>query len=719
MAEIPQTFSESWYRVASQRISLRAHVQIQRQYFRGEKWHVLHDPFNNQFFRIRPAAYEFVSRLNRRRTVQEAWDECLELFTDEAPGQEEVIRLLAQLYHANLLQYELSRDSRQLFDRFKKRRQREVRSYLLSIMFARFPLFDPDAFLQRTLSFVRLLLGPVGMIAWIAVVAYGGKLVFDNFAGVQEQTQGLLAPGNLVLLYIGLVILKAFHEFGHAYVCRHYGGEVHVMGIMLLVFTPIPYMDATSSWAFRKRRHRILVGAAGMIVEIFVAGLATIVWAKTDGGTIHNLAYNMMITASVSTIVFNINPLLRFDGYYILSDLVDIPNLHSQAAKQTLYLVERFAFGCRKAIPSTQVLGETLFLYVYWVASRIYRVIVFGGILLIVADKFLLLGLLMLLICAVSWVLVPIGRLFRYLSSSPKLDRTRFRATTVVTGIAVGLIVLLQVVPYPVRFRAPGILQAESYTVVINESPGFIAEVVAAPGAMVKAGDPLVRLNDPELGFEFAVATAQLNETRILHRRAMGAEPADVKPLEERQQAIRQRLDQLEHRRRMLIVRARQDGQWVASELQDQVGMWLRRGVVLGQIIDDSSFVFRAVVSRREESQLSNSEIRGIQIRLPGEAGKKIDVPLDQYRVIPAGQQLLPSAALGWAGGGEIAVDLSDESGRKATELFFEVRAGVPATDTVLIHGRSGRMRFQLPGKPILSQLVRKLRQLLQERYQI
>jgi putative peptide zinc metalloprotease protein len=344
---------------------------------------------------------------------------------------------------------------------------------------------------------------------------------------------------------------------------------------------------------------------------------------------------------------------------------------------------------------------------------------VFGGILLIVADKFLLLGLLMLLICAVSWVLVPIGRLFRYLASSPKLDRTRFRATTVVTSIAVGLIVLLQVVPYPVRFRAPGILQAESYTVVINESPGYIAEVVAAPGTMVKAGDPLVRLNDPELGFEFAVATAQLNETRILRRRAMGSEPADVKPLEERQQAIRQRLDQLEHRRRTLIVRARQDGQWVASKLQDQVGMWLHRGVVLGQIIDDSSFVFRAVVSRREESQLSNSEIRDIQIRLPGEAGKKIDVPLDQYRVIPAGQQLLPSAALGWAGGGEIAVNPTDESGRKASELFFEVRAGVPATDIVLVHGRSGRMRFQLPGKPILSQLVRKLRQLLQERYQI
>jgi putative peptide zinc metalloprotease protein len=719
MADVPQTFSESWYRVASQRISVRAHVQMQRQFFRGEKWYVLCDPFNNQFFRIRPAAYEFVSRLNRRRTVQEVWDECLELFADDAPGQEEVIRLLAQLYHANLLQYELSRDSRQLFDRYKKRRQREIRGYLLSIMFARFPLFDPDAFLKRTMPFAKLLMGPLGVIVWLTVIGYSGKLLIDNFDAVQQQTEGLLAPGNLVMLYAGLIILKIFHEFGHAYVCRYFGGEVHVMGVMLLVFTPIPYMDATSSWAFRNRWHRMLVAAAGMIVEIFVAAVAVVIWAKTDGGALHGLAYNMMITASVSTVIFNINPLLRFDGYYILSDLIDIPNLHGQAAKQMLYITEKFAFGCRNAKTATTSIFEALFLYVYWVASRIYRVIVFGGILLIVADMFLLLGLIMLIICGISWVIVPVGRLFKYLASSPKLDRTRLRAISVVVSTAVLLILLLQVIPYPVRFRAPGVLQAKQFTVVINESAGYITEVLAEPGQKVKLGDPLVRLADPELKFEFKAAHAQRSEARIMRRRAMEMEPADIQPLSERLEAIEKRIEQLQQRQDTLIVRARQDGEWIAPRLHDQIGRWLHRGVMLGQIIDDSAFVFRAVVNRREESQLSSDEIRDIEIRFPGQAGTRIPIDLAAFQVIPAAQTTLPSAALGWTGGGTIAVDLSDPSGMRTTELFFEIRADVPNADAALLHGRAGSMRLELPGKPILSQCIRRLRQLLQERYQI
>ncbi len=144
--------------------------------------------------------------------------------------------------------------------------------------------------------------------------------------------------GNLVLLYLGLIFIKTVHEFGHAIFCRKYGGEVHVMGVMLMIFTPMPYVDATSSWSFRERYKRVLVGAAGMIVELFVAALATFVWAKTAPGTLHSLAYNMMFVASVSTLIFNINPLLRFDGYYILSDLIEIPNLNQRATGQLTHL---------------------------------------------------------------------------------------------------------------------------------------------------------------------------------------------------------------------------------------------------------------------------------------------------------------------------------------------------------------------------------------------
>src|SRR5436190_23757914 len=157
-----KTFSESWYRVANQRICLRPGVKVRRQNFRGERWMVLENPFSNQFFRLRPAAYEFVARLRPERTVEQVWQECLDRFPDDAPSQEAVIQLLSQLYFANLLQYDLAADSAQLFERYNKRRQREVRAQFMNLMFMRFPLLAPDRFLQKTLPFVGKLISPLG-----------------------------------------------------------------------------------------------------------------------------------------------------------------------------------------------------------------------------------------------------------------------------------------------------------------------------------------------------------------------------------------------------------------------------------------------------------------------------------------------------------------------------------------------------------------------------
>ncbi|MCK4535610.1 MAG: M50 family metallopeptidase, partial [Desulfuromonadales bacterium] len=345
MAKNSKTFSESWHRIVDQKISLRANVKVRKQYFRGELWYVLQDPFNNQFFRLRPSAHELVIRLRQDRTVGEIWEESLERDPDGVPGQEEVIQLLSQLHFANLLYYERPSDSANLFDRYKRRKQRELKSKLLSIMFFRLPLFDPDRLLKRCMPVTKLMVNYWAALVWLAVVGFALKLVFDRFDEVSSQAQGLLSPDNLFFLYLGLILIKALHEIGHAVVCRHFGGEVHTMGIMFLIFTPIPYMDATSSWAFRSRWRRAFVGGAGMIVEIFAAGLATFVWAYTGPGVVHSVAYNMMFIASVSTVLFNANPLLRFDGYYILSDLLDIPNLHTRSRLYLRHLVEYYVFA--------------------------------------------------------------------------------------------------------------------------------------------------------------------------------------------------------------------------------------------------------------------------------------------------------------------------------------------------------------------------------------
>ena len=181
MADSTSTFSESWYRVANQRLCLRPGVRVRRQNFRGERWFVLENPFTNEYFRIRPEAYEFVARLDPRRTVEEVWRDCLEKHPDDAPGQEAVLQLLSQLYFSNLLQYDQATDAANLFERFKKRQQQEWRSRLLNIMFMRFPLLDPDRFLVHTLPVVGKFISWFGAILWLVVVGAGIKVVADNW----------------------------------------------------------------------------------------------------------------------------------------------------------------------------------------------------------------------------------------------------------------------------------------------------------------------------------------------------------------------------------------------------------------------------------------------------------------------------------------------------------------------------------------------------------
>ncbi|MBL9128713.1 MAG: hypothetical protein JNL97_13750, partial [Verrucomicrobiales bacterium] len=512
MARPNETFSESWHRVASQRIALAPGVRVRRQTFRGERFYVLEDPLSNQFFRLRPAAYEFVARLRRDRTVDQAWQECLERFPDEAPGQEAALRLLGQLYQANLLHYDQASDTEALFQRYRKRSQREFRSRLSNIMFFRIPLLDPDRFLVWAMPLVRPLTGRFGALLWLFVVGLGLKTVADRWTAVLDQYQGVLAPANLPWLYGALVVLKTLHELGHAFLCRRFGGEVHTLGVLFMIFTPVPYVDVTSSWGFRSRWHRILVGLGGMIVELFVAAIAAVVWANTGPGPIHAVAYNVMFVASVSTLLFNLNPLLRFDGYYILGDWLGIPNLAQLANRQLRHLFEHHLFGVKPAESPSRTRTEAAWLTTYGISSGIYRIFVFGGILLAIADRYLLLGLVMLATCAVAWVVVPAVRLVRYLGASPRLDRVRPRAVAVVAVLALLVAAPLAVIPFPNTFTALGIVQAIDRARVVTETAGKIDRIVADPRQPVRRGDVLVELSNPELDHALAATRAALDE---------------------------------------------------------------------------------------------------------------------------------------------------------------------------------------------------------------
>lgn len=227
MAEPSYMFSESWHRVASQRIALRPTLRIRRQFFRGERWYVLQDPFSNRFYRFRPKAYNFLARLSAHKTVDEVWRECMDLAPGGAPGQQETVQLLAELYQANLIQSDISPDSAKLFERQRKQKQKELGAKFTSALFIRIPLWDPQHFLQRAYPFVKYIMNHWMAWLWLLVVGGAVKIVFENFGAATDRTQEILAPGNIPLLLVTFFIIKIFHEMGHAFACTKFGGEVH------------------------------------------------------------------------------------------------------------------------------------------------------------------------------------------------------------------------------------------------------------------------------------------------------------------------------------------------------------------------------------------------------------------------------------------------------------------------------------------------------------
>ena len=713
------TYSESWHLVANLRLKLRSTVEVQRQFYRGEKWYVLRDPFNNRFFRVQPAAYDFIMRLNADRTVEEVWLACMEDFSQTAPGQADVVMLLGQMYSMNLLDTDVSPDTRQMFSRYTLTRRKELRSQLMNILFIRLPLFDPEKLLERFSGLIHKILSPAGAVVWLITLLVAIKLVVDNADVALDSAQAVLAPDNLFLLYLGLIFVKACHEIGHAVVCHRYGGEVHTMGLMFMLFTPLPYMDATSSWGFRSRWQRAYVGAAGMVAELFIASLAAMYWAVSGQGALHSLAYNIMFVASVSTVLFNANPLLRLDGYYILSDLLDIPNLSARSTEYIRYLLEHFIFKYNGAVSSAKNRQEAIELTLYGILSAIYKVMISLGIILFIADKWLILGTILAIVGVVTGVFLPTIRFISWLFLDARLLQCR-RRIIAQSALFLAVFTLLTILlPFPHNIYAPGVVESFPDIKVVNMVSGHVKEYLVTPGQRVVAGQPLVRLENKELLFSLMSAESRVVEMRVKERQALGKTIADLKPVLKELRVAEESLVELRRNESELIVRARANGIWIPANKESISGLWVERGRYMGDIVGGDRFQFAAVVAQEEVSELFDSSVKSVEVRLWGEAHQRITT--EEVRIIPYQHEKLPSPALGQMGGGNVSVQSTQQQGGdNAAEPFFLVNALLEKNSGAhLLHGRSGTIRFTLEPKPLMEQWSRYIYQLFQKRYRL
>jgi len=710
-------FSPSWYRVAALVPRLRGHAHLHRHQYRGQTWFVLQDRSNERFHRFSPSAYAFIGLMDGQRAVQEIWDLVSTKLGDDAPTQPEVVQLLSQLHAADVLQCDISPDTAELLQRHEKQKRKKLQQRLMSFFAWQFPLFDPERFLQQAAPLVRPFFGWSGAILWCLLVIPASLLGLAHWSDLTDNiVDQVTTPHNLVLLWFLFPIIKALHEFGHAFAVKVFGGEVHEMGVMLLVFSPVPYVEASASSAFDSKWKRAFVGAAGMVVELAVASIAMFVWVSVEPGTVRALAYNTILIAGISTVIFNANPLLRFDGYYILADLIEIPNLRGRANHYLGYVCERYLFKREDAQLPHATPGERAWFVAYAVTSFIYRIFVVAAILLFLTEQLFVLGVLFAAMTAFTWFVLPVGKGLSYLFTSPRIRKVRGRAIAISFGALAAVLAVLCVLPVPFRTRAEGIVWIPDEAIVRAEVDGFVERVIAIPGSRVSAGEALVICRDPMITKDVKVLEGQLREIKARIREQVPTDLAKAKMLEEEERYILERLARAKERERDLVIRSKTSGTLVLPQADDLPGRFIRRGALLAHVVDLETITVRTIVDQTD-IDLIRYETRGVQVRL----AERLDQAMsgEVKRLVPAASDELPSPALGSEGGGQVPLDPRDSKGHTAIRKVFQIDVELPASHGILNVGGRVYVRFDHGTESLAGQWYRQGRQLFLSRFNV
>lgn len=711
-------FSGAWYRVADLRPRLRRQARISRHTYRGELWYVLQDQGTGRFQRLNPAAYRVVALMDGERTLEEIWRNVCLTQGDEAPTQDEILQVLSRLHQANVLISDRRPDLGEMEERRAKTHLAKIKQYFANPMSLKIPLIDPDAFLT---AMVRAMPGSISfwVFVWAIVVGLGAAgAVYQWKALTGDLASRVFHVDNVLLMALAFPLLKAIHEIGHGLAIKAFGGACREMGVMLIVFLPIPYVDASQSTALRDKRQRMLVGAAGMMIETAVASVALLLWDWAQPGLAKAFLHQLVVLAGITTIVFNLNPLLRFDGYYILADWLEIPNLAQKSNQYVGYLAQRYLFAVEDLTRPRMTPREPAWLLFYAVGSFAYRMLIAVTIILFVAGKFFFIGVLLAVWAGWSMLLRPLSTALGHLARSPQLEARRGRAWSVTLGLAAVAVAVVCLVPAPSWTSTEGVIWTTENARLRAAHPCFGEAVLAVPGERVAKGRPLVRCEDPELVAQIRRTQAAMAELDVRLRHAVRNERVNIQVVTASMEHTRRELDELSARHASMTIASPHDGIFVMPSPMDFPARFLARGEVVGYVIAPSHLTLLTVVPQGE-ADLVRRDTERVELRAVGDVWRSIHARVE--REVPAATQDLPSPALSLAGGGTIGLDpnvRTDQEARALTPLFqFELSFEGEALPGTL--GRRVFVRFEHGAEPLAQQWYRQLRQMFLKRFTV
>lgn len=698
--------SPHWYRVAGLRPRLRAQVQVRRQRQRNQVWHQLIDAASGRRHRLNSAAWRFIGCFDGKVSVGAAWEALLRRDGDAVLTQDEAIRVLEQLSSAELLQCQLPPD---LGAQFRDKRSRESRRRWLALnpLSIRVKLFNPSRLLDHAAPLLPRLFSRAALLAWLALLLPALALLPQCWPELSAYAASHAdAPRTLALAWLLYPLIKALHEAGHALALRRWGGAVREVGFTAFLLVPVPYVDASAAAAFPRRSQRALVSAIGIMIELALAALALYAWNALGNGYARDIAFVALLIAGASTLAVNGNPLLRFDGYYLLCDVFDLPNLDQRSRAWWAGLLQRRLFGIERA-PLPLAAGERKWLLLYAPLALAFRLLLAWHTVLWAADKSAWLGLALAALMAVTLAGAPLAAAARAAIALLR-DRERPRRRIALVAAGATLIALFLALPLPYGVTAPALVWLPEQAQVRAGSEGVITELLARDGMQVAPGQVLARLDDPDLRAARdqaasrleALSAEQYGLLRTSRAQAVGIESAIAHAAAE--------VERLDQRIAQLTIKSQVAGRMVLLRQSDLPGAWLKQGALLGHVLPEGAPLLRAALANADAA-LVRERTRAISAWLDASPGAAY--PARLVHDIPAATQTLPDEALADRNGGAIPTDAADPKHLRALEPLFVVDVELPQDAPARAAGRA-RVRFDFGSAPLAAQLMHALRQL-------
>lgn len=706
-------FSTHWHRVREVRPRLADDVVVSRHVYRDRPCWVLQRRATSSFHRLDAASFELVDRLDGQLTVEAIWEQALVGRDKAAPTQDQWIALLAELQAAKLLIIEGRVSAEHLFERREDRRLRERRERRLNPLYLRFALYDPDAWLTRLDPVARALFSRTACVLWLVLMiggslslALGGASLFDTLTSTDFPSSRIT-----LLMLIVYPLLKLVHELGHALAVKRCGGEVHELGVALMVLVPLPYIDASASAFFRDKRQRMLVASAGIVVELGFAAVGAMLWVGTSG-LAAELGLALLLTGGASTLLMNGNPLLRFDGYYLLSDAIGIPKLATRSRAAVLSHLRAWLSGSPVRGAVTTDVAERRWLLAYGVLSSIYRT----GLLLWIAwwlsGRLLIVGVALALYAVFSSLVLPLVRGLRAVSRDADLQAPR--PLLLVSSMPMVLTALVFGMPLPHVDVSRGVVWLPDRAVIRADNQCEITSASVRPGQAVRQGQALFDCLDPEHAMRERELIARAAELDVLLTGFETENPAEHSRLLSESRANEATLAAMRERMANAHRTAALDGRFDMPGSTSLVGRSVARGEIVGYVVPDAELTVRVALEEGAAGRLDR-HLRRVEVRIPNaHAGPKVHDTAVLTRTLRASNEV-PSAALGTAGGGEHQADpLGD--GRQVLASLFDVELAWPEEAEVAPVGSHVDVRFVHPATPLAGRIGDALRRAFGER---